>query len=449
MWFLFDYILIIGAGLVLAYALLSALQDKRSAQSSLAWILFIIATPFLAIPIFFALGFRKESDRYPPLSFAPRPEAPASPHQAGHLLHKMGAPSAHGGNHLRLHLSPDEAREELDRLIACAQQRLDILIYILANDASGRRFVQQLTQKVRQGVDVRLNIDWLGSLFPPRKELRAFKAAGGELRYFSPLLHWRDKGQLNLRNHRKLLISDDLAVWAGGRNISDDYLASRPNEFVDLSYTATGPIVLSFAEIFDADWDVTGASAPPPLAQPAPCGAAELQVVPAGPDEPFDYLYNGILSLIHRANHRVWIATPYFVPTDTLAQALALAANRGVDVRILLPEKSDQIITDLARGPYLRLLQKAGCRVLRFMPGMLHAKAYVIDDCASVGSANFDTRSMHLNFEVNLFIYSSPEIMAVENWFASLAPHCQEGVTTPNRGRRLLESLFRLGAPIL
>ena len=449
MWFVLEYLLLLVLGSALAYALYSAIQVRRSAQSSLAWVLFIILVPYLAVPIFFLLGFRKTSTRYAPLVITPLRKAPPQDHPAAELLAKIGAPAAYGGQEITLHQSPAEALAALEALVEGARERLDILIYILANDASGRRFVERLTEKAKAGVAVRLNIDWLGSLRPPRRELRAFQRAGGELRYFSPLLHWADKGQLNLRNHRKLVIADNAALWAGGRNIGDDYLKAQQGAFVDLSFSLRGPMVLSFAQVFSADWDVTGGSAPPPLSEPDPAGEAICQMLPAGPDEPKDILYHGLLGLIHRANSRIWIASPYFVPTDNLAQALGLAAARGLDVRLFLPEKSDQIITDFARGPYLRRLAKLGCKIEHFQGGMLHAKAGLIDDFGWLGSANFDTRSMHLNFELTLFTYSAAEVAALDKWFSGLEPHCETGVRIPTWIRRILESIFRLGAPVL
>ncbi|MBE2275815.1 MAG: cardiolipin synthetase [Rhodobacteraceae bacterium] len=445
--FFVEHLLVVLGVMAVALAMVLALQQPRSPQSSAAWILFIILMPYLAVPVFIALGFRKQGHRFPPIGFTapPHPE----PSSAAAVFAHLGAPCACSGNRIELHATPEAARVALNDLLVSAQSRVDILLYIVENDDSGRAFVQLLTALQRRGVAVRLSLDWLGTLKRPRSDLAEFVAAGGELRFFSPFLHLRDRGQLNLRNHRKLVMVDRRRVWAGGRNVGDDYLASPPGKWNDLSYVVEGPVMQSFADVFQSDWAVAGGSAGDLAARVEPAGTAVLQAVPAGPDEPLDVLHDGLVAAIHRADRRVWIATPYFIPSEVLSQALTTAARRGVDVRLFVPTKSNQWTADLARGAYLRAAEKAGCRISRFLPGMMHAKAGLIDGMGLVGSANFDVRSMLLNFELMLACHDPETVAALEGWFAGLSRDCAEGLLPASIPRRLAESVFRLGAPIL
>ena len=268
------------------------------------------------------------------------------------------------------------------------------------------------------------------------------------MRYFSPFLHRVGNGHLNLRNHRKMVIADLRAVWAGGRNIGNAYLVEG-QDWIDLSFSLQGPVVQSYIDVFAADWDVIGAAPGALICQNASTGSVTAQLVPSGPDTTDDPLHDALVCAIHRAERAIWLTTPYFLPTEALLQALATAARRGVDVRIMVPQKSNQWMTDLARGAYLRDLHAAGCVILRLRQGMLHAKAGVIDDLSWVGSANFDVRSMLLNFESALLLYDEPSVTSVRDWFRGMEPFCSQSVVKPSLPRRFVEGIFRLGAPIL
>lgn len=291
-------------------------------------------------------------------------------------------------------------------------------------------------------------LDRLGALRRPKAALDRLRAAGGEVRYFSPFLHRVGHGHFNLRNHRKMVIADLTEVWAGGRNVGDVYLA-QGHDWIDLSFSLKGAVVQTYADVFAADWGVTGAAHNNMSAQNQTIGSVTAQLVPSGPDTPDDPLHDALVCAIHRAEQSIWLTTPYFLPTEALLHALATAARRGVDVRIMLPQRSNQWVTDLARGAYLRDLNAAGCVILRLRQGMLHAKAGMIDDLAWVGSANFDLRSMLLNFETSLMLYDAATVTALRNWFSGLEPHCDDSVISPSLPRRFIEGIFRLGAPIL
>jgi cardiolipin synthase len=173
-------------------------------------------------------------------------------------------------------------------------------------------------------------------------------------------------------------------------------------------------------------------------------------VVPSGPDCPGDALLDAIMATVNSVRQRLWIVSPYFVPDEALTQALAVAARRGVDLRIVVPHTSDHLILDLARGPYLREVQEAGGKIVIFRRGMLHAKVLVADDfLAMAGSANMDRRSLFLNYEVAMFAYSPREIEMIADFVRMVMADTSVGVEEPVLLRGLAESFVRLFAPLL
>ena len=236
-------------------------------------------------------------------------------------------------------------------------------------------------------------------------------------------------------------------------NIGEHYMSDHPHtdHWVDLAFTLEGQSVQTFCDVFRSDWEVACGEDVDHITTPAPttAGNATVQLIPSGPDIVEDPLHDGIIRALHLAKTRIWIATPYFVPTEPLANALRIAALRGVDVRILVPQKSNQHIADFARGGYLRDAHTAGAKVKYFEPAMIHAKAALIDDVGLVGTANFDVRSMLLNFEVTLFVYDAGSVAKLHDWFEHLSEHCAMEKPPTGMIRKVAEGLFRLGAPVL
>lgn len=451
----FTYLAVTVGVLLTAAALIWVLQQRRSPQSALAWILFIVTAPYLGVPMFFAFGVRKRGTFYDYIHFAPEPVDPGPPvHDLDDMFRRLDLPAARSGHRLSLETDPRAARAALNRLIAEAHTSLDIVLYRLDPDPYGEAFVAALIDALARGVRVRLILDHLGTIIKrPRKALKAFVEAGGELRMFSPFPKFLATGRLNLRNHRKMVIADGRLVWSGGRNVGLAYLGSPsdPVTWRDLSYVIEGPVVPRFAEVFEADWRKEGEPAGGPTVPtgPVPGGKTVAQLVPSGPDLPHDGLHDALVHGIHTTRHRVWIATPYFLPSDQLLHALATAARLGRDVRLLVPARSNQRIADFARGAYLRDLEEAGVVILRYGPRMMHAKAVVLDDVAVIGSANIDVRSMLLNFETALLIYDEATVAALATWFSELSSTAKVGNKPATLARRLAEATFRLGAPIL
>jgi len=227
----------------------------------------------------------------------------------------------------------------------------------------------------------------------------------------------------------------------------------RPDRWRDLTFTLNGPAVKPYVEIFRYDWSfATGEWLAESVHAPdtRKCGDAIVQVIPTGPDVPGDSLYDALLAAIFSTRRRLWIITPYFIPDEALNRALILAVHRGVDVRVLVPLHSNHRLADVAGRSYLRELQQEGARVLYYEAGMVHAKVVLMDDdIAMLGSANIDMRSLLLNYETAIFVYSAAEIQETAIWMTALMEEAHGRPGNAGAMTMWQESLARLLAPQL
>lgn len=441
------------------------LQQQRTPQSILAWLLFVMLVPYMAIPLFMALGFRKQQSTVDPLRFE-LTETPATleptASQLDSLLRDSGLPGATTGHQFKLLGTGVEAHTIVQQMIVDAHSMIDVQMYVLGNDPVGRQFVKELESQARAGIAVRVLLDRIGTWHRPRTELQALAKAGGQIRYSSPLLHAPFKGHINLRNHRKLVMVDKHTVFSGGMNIAEEYLGPTPlaGRWHDCAYRMQGPSVESFSRVFESDWRAaapakasrgseTTKTRRPSSSKPDPDVNCIAQLAASGPDMPTDALHDALVLTCYRANERIWLVTPYFLPTPALMDALASAVHRGIQVRIVVPDKSNQWTADLSRGAYLRSAADSGCEIYRFMGGMVHAKLAITDDIGLIGSANFDMRSLLLNFEASLLLYSAKDVCLLSEWIEALLPQCNIGIAHASRARHALERVLSLGAPLL
>lgn len=450
--FLVTHIEVVGVILLTLLVAFILLQQRRSPQSTAAWILFLVVLPYIAVPVFIGLGFRKQGKRYAPIRFHQREAYQTPVHDLDQTFQHFAMPPALEAQRFALLQTPQCAYDAVMRTISGAEHSLDCLFYIVADDATGHAFVDALTAKAKTGVKIRLLMDRLGTLRGPHKALERLKAAGAQVLFFSPFLQLPGTGHLNLRNHRKMIIADNARVFSGGMNMGAHYISEAPakDHWADLAFTVEGLSAQAFCDVFRSDWEVaSGEDIATTTPAPKNGGDATLQLIPSGPDIIEDPLHDGLIRALHLAQTRIWIATPYFIPTEPLANAIRIAALRGVDVRIMVPDRSNQRIADFARGAYLRDAQTAGAVIHYFSPRMMHAKAAVIDNVAVIGSANIDVRSMLLNFEAMLFVYDAGSVADLANWFQACLAECHTNTPHPHLPRRLAEGVFRIGAPIL
>jgi cardiolipin synthase A/B len=450
-----------SVGFILALVLLShILKQRRSPTSTIAWLMAVIFIPYIGVPLYILFGGRKIARKMA----TKRMLAPSSPvrhtdqgleHQLASLVYRGGFPPTRR-NRVRLLLSGEEAFHEMMRLIEKAEHAVYVATFILGKGPTGRLIIETLARKAAQGIDVYLLLDALGSVKINHRFLAPLHQAGGKTAFFMPMFNLPFRGRANLRNHRKMVIVDRKAAIVGGMNLAHQYMGPRRTEdrWHDISMCITGPAAGQAFEIFRSDWEF---AANENLTKPTPVGEKEdvtattaLQFMASGPDVENDALREALMISLFRAHQRVWIVTPYFVPDDLLLESLCMAAQRGVDLRLITPEKSNHRLADWAREGYLSQLQEAGAGIYFYQPRMLHAKALIIDhSVALTGSANMDMRSLLLNYEVGLCIYSPEMILQLEAWMHELMISSRQREPHRNRTLTLIEGVSRLFAPLL
>ncbi|MBN1554943.1 MAG: cardiolipin synthase [Phycisphaerae bacterium] len=462
LWTILTHVAIIVGFLIAFLFIAHIIRQKRSPSGTIAWLLVILLLPYVGVPLYLLLGGRKmkrRRDRKAHLEL--RKAHVALPSHEAHVIDRLirsyELPGAAAGHRVRLCSEGQEGYARLVEMIDGATKSIHIATYVFHPDDVGMEVLDRLTRKAAAGVRVRLLVDGVGSHKLKRRKLKKLIAAGGRAVHFNPIFYRPWRNRMDLRNHRKIVVVDDKIAMAGGTNIAEEYIGPAPKEgrWADLSFVLEGPEVGVYAEIFRLDWEfVSGEALETPESFPAPVRqdgyGAIVQVTPSGPDVPGDPLYDALVSAMFEAQRRVWVVTPYFVPDDTLIHAFRLARHRGVDVRLYIPRKSNQRLTNWARGPYLRELDAAGVSIHFYTPGMMHAKVMLVDDAlAVIGSANFDIRSLFLNYEVAMFMYSDDDIAATRQWIETLAKRTEQGMKKAGPVRDLLEGVVRMLSPLL
>lgn len=412
---------------VLFYVIAShVLHQRRHPSAAIAWVLFILLMPYVALPAFLTFGSRKQvRPRNRAALVAPDPAAPAGEASwAVQTAAALGQPAPAAYHALHLHADGTEALAALWQVIDGAEHSIDLCTFIVGDDALGAQVIERLRARARAGVKVRLMLDGLGRLMGGRPDLKPLRDCGGAVSLFVPPL----KGRTNLRDHRKLLVADaafdSRRVWSGGRNLACEYFEGARGKppWHDLSFDLRGPLVLQAAALFEHDWAFAngrkpGADTSAPVTDattsPGPCA----QLVASGPDQIDDTVHALLVTAAYRARRRIQLVTPYFVPDASLLMALCLAARRGVVVELLLPARSNHRLSDVARRRALRALNAAGAR-LWLVPHMQHAKLAVVDDVVALtGSTNLDSRSLFLNYELMFAFHDADAISACAGWF--------------------------------
>jgi len=295
--------------------------------------------------------------------------------------------------------------------VARAQDHIHMEYYIFEPDRTGTQVRDALAERAGAGVRVRLLLDALGSARLGQRFLRPLQEVGAEVAWFHPLrLRKVLRPMLNLRNHRKLVIIDGRTAFVGGVNIGDDSNERLSTAaFRDLHLHMRGRIVSWLQMLFVEDWHyAVGAVLQGAELWPTqPAGPITAQVLPSGPDTPWEPIHRVFVSAMERAQERIWLSTPYFVPSEAGRMALTSAALRGLDVRLLVPRRADSRVVTWAARSYFDELLRAGVRVFEYLPRMMHSKALLVDgDTVVAGSANFDHRSFRLNFELSVLFHN-------------------------------------------
>ncbi len=427
---------------VLTYVLTTRVERERRPPSiAIAWVLGLIAVPYVALPMYLMFGRRKLLRKVARWSGV----RSHGKHWAEDLIESFGlwtsAPST-----VTLHRDGRESAAALWATMASALERLDICTYILGDDEFGREAMQLMMKRVRSGVQVRLLIDGVGAVQLPRHCFREMRQAGVDIAIFSPLFARKTQGPRNLRNHRKMVIADGARLWAGGRNIAAEYFTGANGEppWRDLSFDLLGEVAGAAAAQFEADW-VAAAGKPAArgnLPIPKSTGG-RTQYLPSGPDQTEDTVHALLIDACFQAHERMLAVTPYFVPDASLETAMRLAARRGVKIDLVIPAKSNHRLADFARNRALRALSDAGVSI-HLLPYMIHAKAVVFDETLALsGSVNLDSRSLLLNYECAVVFYGTTEIDWLADWIQALIPDARSfDAHAPGLWRDVCEGLL-------
>ena len=410
------------SGIVLA---LDAVMTVRTSQGSIAWIVSLLTFPYVAVPLYWVFGRRKyhgyidarrtESKDMQPIIDQTVPELPEfvvhlkESHMSFRVMEELAAMPFTRYNDAELLIDGEQTFAAIFDEIESAREYVLVQFFIIKDDQLGRDFQAALMRKAKAGVRVYLLYDEIGCIRLPGSYLRELKNAGVDVSPFNTTKGIRNRFQLNFRNHRKVVIVDGRAAYTGGSNIGDEYMGRSPafGPWRDTHICVRGPAVKAVQFAFIEDWYWATHRVPELNWSPqrSDSGDKNVLVIPSGPADDLETCGLFFVHAIHSAKHRVWIASPYFVPDPKVVAALQIAALRGVDVRILLPEKADHVLVWLSSFSYYNETEPNGVKLFRYQPGFLHQKTMLVDDdVAAVGTANLDNRSFRLNFEITLLV---------------------------------------------
>lgn len=430
----------IAFGALLALVMLvHMLYHRRPPSAIIAWILALILIPYIALPLYFIIGMRKRKNRYKKSS----------------LFQSSMFSQAKVNEKFTLYFDGVAFYERLMRSIHDAKNSIFISSYIFTYDTTTQAIIKSLAQKSREGVQIKILLDSLGSIFLyfTQYRLRELRASGVEVRFFMPIFHMPLRNYINLRNHRKIFLFDDTTVLSGGANLSDTYLGAfyKKERWEDMMFLVQGASVRDYFDIFASDWFyASGEKVRFSNKNKQIQGEYLLQVIPSGPDVNQDTLYEMLLSSIYRAQKSITIITPYFIPNASLMEALLIAHHKGVDVKLITPKEANHTIVNLARSSYMRELEEAGIKIYLYNGAMLHAKAILFDnESVLLGSVNFDNRSLFLNYEVATFVTTPSVLQEIALWSEGLMANASFGTKNVSTLQRVFENLMRIIAPQL
>jgi cardiolipin synthase A/B len=431
-------LLIIVAHVAGALASVQAVMETRTPQGAVAWAVSLNTIPYVAVPLYLAFG-RLKFDGYVKKRQVKIEETDplvrrlieqvhaeqlsvAGP-KAMPLLENLAKLPATVGNDVELLRNGEAIFPSIFAGMDAARDYLLVQFYIVRDDGLGRELQHRLLAAAGRGVRVHFLYDEIGSYQLPRSYLDTLRRAGVEVNAFNSTWGRVNRFQINFRNHRKIVVADGRHAWVGGANVGDEYLGRHPRltPWVDAMVKVTGPAVQLVQVPFTEDWFWANGRLPELDWTPRPAASGASSAVlslPTGPADRFDTCALYFLNAINAATQRFWVASPYFVPDQQIVSALQLAALRGVDVRILVPEDCDHTLVRLAGWSFVAPLESAGVKIYRHTNGFLHHKAMLVDsDTSAIGTANFDNRSFRLNFELTLQVRDAAFAREVEAMF--------------------------------
>lgn len=467
--------------LMITVTVVTLVVDKRDPVKTLSWVVVITMLPVAGILLYVMFGqnFRKRkifkdknrfnSDHIDSIitrqlysvnsPFADnRPEIAVNRDVVTLLLNAGRSPVTYN-NDIRILNDGRETFEAIFTDIAAAKSSIHVEYYIISDDSLGRALADLLCQKASEGVEVRVIYDSVGSFSLPRRYIERLKSAGVEVEEFMPVVFPHFTSKINYRNHRKIVVIDGAVSFTGGLNVADRYVTgtSKLGDWRDTHLRIEGKASHTLQAIFITDWHfVHHVQLDEALyfAKTEPKEGVAVQIASSGPDSDWAAIMQGYFSAITKARNHIYISTPYFLPNEALLTAIKVASLGGVDVRLMLPFRSDSKTVYWATRSYITELMEAGVSVYLYYGGFNHSKLLMIDSMlSSIGSANMDIRSFEDNFEVSALIYDSSKTVELENRF--LADLEQATLIRPSDWEarpvrhRFYEALARLLSPLL
>lgn len=468
------WVLNILYGLTILGIIAVVVSENRNPVKSLAWVTVLLVVPFVGLVLYVVFGRNIQTKRIISRKNKRKLRRLESSIESGQthvrrpdrtmpqatLAYALNGSNYYDGNSADIFDNGTEKFEALIADIRSAKHYINMQYYIVADDKIGCRVMEALIERARMGVKVRVIYDHVGSFKLSRKALKKLKDAGVEAYPFFKVVFPPFGTRINWRNHRKIVVIDGEIGYIGGMNVADRYVDGGRlfDVWRDLHLRITGPAVYALQLSFTIDWNFMGQ----PLIKDAPITpkitegkkAIGMQLVTGGPTTQWLNMTLMFQQAIASAKKCVYIQTPYFIPTEGLIHALQIAALSKVDVRLMVPRRSDSDMLRWASFSYIQECLQAGVKVYLYEKGMLHSKAIIIDDdFCTVGSANFDFRSFEHNFEANMLLYSSDFNERLKALFMRDLHDCKRVLMAEWSKRpiteKALESVMRLFSPIL
>jgi cardiolipin synthase len=448
-------------------------MENRNPLKTIAWVIALIALPGIGLVFYFFFGQDNRKQRiisrhtYKRILKIPADDnehrqehhkVPAVYRPLSLLLSNNSLSKILYGSRIETCTSGPEKFKALFSDLRSARHHIHFQYYIILNDETGTQVKQILVEKARAGVQVRLMYDGVGSWNVPKSFYNEMKEAGVEVYPFLKVVFPIFTSKVNYRNHRKVVVIDGRIAFMGGMNVADRYMkGNRLGKWRDTHFRIMGEGVRGLQSSFLVDWYVVSKKLLDSAEYYPPAevyGGGIMQVLPCGPTGRWRILLQALIYIILNAKKYVYIQTPYFLPTEGLNQALQSIALGGVDVRLMLPARSDTRSAHIASHSYLDDMLKAGVKVYFYEPGFLHSKLVVADDAiACIGSANLDFRSFEHNFEITSFVYDASFAASMREMFMRDVDECyrlnpSQWFKRPLK-QRMAESFMRFFAPLL
>ncbi|SHF46668.1 cardiolipin synthase [Devosia limi] len=444
---------------------------SRTSQGSIAWLLSLALLPFPTAFLYLIFGWKLFDDyatdrirngraarplRAKDLSLIDTETSSQWPVQV-----KVSEVPFLTGNEVEVLIDGRATFDSIFAGIEKAQHYLLVQFYIVRDDRLGEELAERLIERAKAGVRVFLLYDDIGSSGMPKRFRVRMREAGVKVAGFNQrhkFLKIYGPARINYRNHRKIVVVDGEVAWVGGHNVGVEYLGEDKHfgRWRDTHVRVSGPAALGCALLFREDWEwATGEKLPatPPESVPTP-GTESVLVMGSGPADKLEECAIAFTDVIAQARERIWIVSPYFVPDTDVRTALFAAQLRGVDVRVMLPEKPDHKLVWLASIAHADAMVEHGISIYRYTSGFLHQKVVLMDDrIATIGSVNFDNRSFAINFEITLWFTNHRTIKAVETMVLEDFNNCRQVGLEEVRKRplpmRFLAQAARLFSPVL